>query len=173
MSQPAGVDARVLRMREAFDRAFAVAAAGGEAFEDMLAIRVAGDAYALRVGEIKGVLASRKIVPLPSKRRELLGVAGVRGSLVAVYSLAALLGYELDREPPSWLVLAGSPEPIGLGFSGLEGFVRARRADIHAGLPGEGARLHLAEVVGTGTGSRPVVDITSALGALALFTKES
>jgi chemotaxis signal transduction protein len=170
MTAPVGLEQRLRLFRQSFDAAFGAAPiATAETFDDLLAVRVAGEPYALRLGEVTGLVASRKIVPLPSKRPELLGVAGNRGRLVAVYSLAVLLGYGTDSKPPSWLVLAGS-EPVGLGFGEFEGFLRVRSGDIHTRQSGDGARPHLGEVVHLGNQSRPVVDIRSTLGALAVHT---
>jgi chemotaxis signal transduction protein len=171
VTAPSGLEQRLLGFRRAFDQAFAVAPITAvEAFEDLLAVRVAGDPYALRVREITGLVASRKIVPLPSRRPELLGVAGNRGSLVAVYSLAALLGYGADSKPASWLALAGSGEPIGLGFEEFEGFLRVRSGDVHAAHAAEGAKPHVAQVVVVGNQARRIVDIPSTLAALDVHT---
>jgi chemotaxis signal transduction protein len=168
MTVPFRVEERLASFRHAFDQAFAVAPiTTGDTFEDMLAVRIAGDPYALRLRAITGLVASRKIVPLPSRKPELLGVAGIRGSLVAVYSVAALLGY-VDSKPTSWLALAGTSEPIGLGFEEFEGFLRVRSRDVFAAPPAEGARPHAGEVVRVENQSRRVVDIPSMLGTLAV-----
>jgi chemotaxis signal transduction protein len=167
MTAPVGLEQRFLLFRHAFDQAFATAPITSvETFEDLLAVRVAGDPYALRVREITGLVASRKIVPLPSKRPELLGVAGNRGSLVAVYSLSALLGYGVESKPTRWLALAGASDPIGLGFEAFEGFLRVRSGDVHAARSTEGARHHVGDVVLLGNQSRRVVDIPSTLATL-------
>jgi chemotaxis signal transduction protein len=171
MTAPIGLEQRLLLFRHAFDKAFAAAPITTlETFEDLLAVRVAGDPYALRVREITGLVASRKIVPLPSKRPELLGIAGNRGSLVAVYSLAALLGYGADSKPTPWLALAGGSDPIGLGFEAFEGFLRVRSEEMHASRPTEGAGHHVEEIVLAGNQSRRVVDIASTLAALEVHT---
>jgi len=171
MTPPIGLEQSLLLFQRAFDEAFATAPIPTpEKFEDLLAIRVAGDPYALRVREIAGLVASRKIVPLPSRRPELLGIAGNRGSLVAVYSLAALLGYGADSKPTPWLALAGGSEPIGLGFQSFEGFMRVRSGDVHAARPAGGSRAHVEEIVIVANQSRRVVDIPTTLGALAVHT---
>jgi chemotaxis signal transduction protein len=167
VTAPVALEQRLIAFRRGFDQAFATAPITSvETFEDLLAVRVAGDAYALRVREITGLVASGKIVPLPSKRSELLGIAGNRGSLVAVYSLAALLGYRADSKPTPWLALAGGSEPIGLGFEAFEGFLRVRSGDMHEARPTEGARPHVGEVVLAGNQSLRVVDIASTIATL-------
>ncbi len=163
------LEERLVDFRRAFDHAFALApVTNAGAFEDLLAIRVAGDPYAVRVREIAGLVASRRIVPLPSRRDELLGVAGVRGSLVAVYSLGALLGYGADSAAPSWLALAGAPEALGLAFEEFEAFMRVRSEDVYAEPSLDGARRHVGEVVRAEDQSRRVVDVPSILRALAV-----
>jgi chemotaxis signal transduction protein len=160
MTAPVSFEQRLLGFRQAFDQAFAVAPFNKvETLEDLLAIRVAGDAYALRMRDISGLIASRKIVPVPSRRPELLGLAGNRGGIVTVYSLGALLGY--DSGAASWLALAR--ESVGLGFEQFEGFLRVRTGDIHATTS---ATRHTGHVVVVGSESRPVVDIPSMLAAL-------
>ena len=171
MTAPRGLEERLLGFRHAFYRAFAVAPVTTRGtFEDLLAIRVSGDPYALRVRDITGLVVSRKIVPLPSRRSELLGIAGIRGSLVAVYSLAALLGYAADAKPTSWLALAGASSPVGLGFEDFEGFLRVRSGDVYAAPSTEGARPHVGEVVRVEHQSRRVVDVPATLEALAVRT---
>jgi chemotaxis signal transduction protein len=97
-----------------------------------LAVRVARDAYAIRVSEISGISTDRKVVALPSPIPELLGVAGLRGAIVPVYSLAALLGYGREAGQVRWLVLCGTDEPFALAFSGLEGYLRVPQAELYA-----------------------------------------
>jgi chemotaxis signal transduction protein len=101
VTAPVGIEQRVRLLRSAFDEAFSLApVATPESFEDLLVIRVAGAPYSLRARQITGLVASRRIVPLPSATPQLLGVAGHRGALVLVYSLAALLGHRADVKPP-------------------------------------------------------------------------
>ena len=105
-------------LRESFDQSFAIApVVEGDGLEDILAVRIAGDPYGLRMREIRGLVATRRVVPVPSRRPELLGVAGHRGAVVTVYSLAALLGYPVDVAPTPWLALVGESEPLGFGFA--------------------------------------------------------
>lgn len=114
---------RAAALRQAFDRGFAEpprldTAAG----QDFLAITVGSQAYALRLGEIAGLFASKKITRLPGRRAGLLGIAGFRGSILPVYSLQHLVGTGIEA-PPRWLALA-SAAPIALAFEGLEAQLR-------------------------------------------------
>ena len=168
---PFDLDVRLAEMRNAFDRSFAAppAAVAGETL-DLLAIRVAGSPYALRVREIAGLTASKKIVPLPTQRGELLGLAGMRGSLVLVYGLAILLGHTHDHAPVRWLAISGSAEPIALGFAELEGFLRVPLSDVHRSNESDRAKKPISAIARVGDLVRPIVDIPLTVAALKIRT---
>jgi purine-binding chemotaxis protein CheW len=54
----------------------------------------------------------------------LLGLVGLRGAIVAVHDLGALLGVTTDRSAP-WLLVARQA-PIALAFQGLERHLKVR-----------------------------------------------
>src|SRR5258708_35401527 len=95
MSNISTLDNVAAGLRDTFDRSYTLrpASAGIEQTENLLVIRMAGDPYALRVGEISGLTNTNQIVPLPGRIPELLGIAGIPGGLISVYSLPTLLGY--------------------------------------------------------------------------------
>jgi chemotaxis signal transduction protein len=158
---------RVADLRSAFDRAFGEPPAVATTItEDLLGIRIAGDPYALVVSELSGVVSGRKVVALPSRRAELLGVAGIRGGVVPVYALAGLLGYDAAPSAAAWLALCGSTDPVALAFDQLEGFLRVPRADLHATDRAETARRHVTQVVRVAGITRRVIDTRSTLAAL-------
>jgi purine-binding chemotaxis protein CheW len=157
------LSSRAEELRDAFDRGFAEArgfAAPDE--ENFLAIRVAGNPYAVRLAEITGLYVDRRIVPLPTPTAELLGVVGLRLGVVAVYSLRALLREPGAGEIPRWLIV--SHDGVGVGFDVLEGYARVPRSDI-ATSSGD-ARLHIAETAKIGGHTRAVVSVTSLMGAI-------
>ncbi|HMJ13404.1 MAG TPA: chemotaxis protein CheW, partial [Polyangiaceae bacterium] len=82
-------------LRRAFDQGFREPAAASQVaeHEDMLAIQVGGDAYALRLAEVMGLHSALHLTKVPSAIPEFLGLLGVRGLLAAVYDLGPLLGY--------------------------------------------------------------------------------
>jgi chemotaxis signal transduction protein len=161
-AQPAEDLAR--RYREEFDRGFARPRERAEtALDDYLALRVGGDPFVLRLVEIESVHANRVIVPLPSSAPELLGIAGLRNTLVSVYDLRALLGYP-PGPAPRWFALARGAQPVGLAFEQFEGHVRLpRERRVASATPS--ARRHTTGVVDTGE-LRPVLDTGSLLAAL-------
>jgi len=127
--------------------------------EDLLAIRVSRDAYAIRVSEISGLATDRKIVAFPSPIPELLGVAGIRGALVPVYSLAMLLGYNAETERTRWLALCGTEDPVALVFSDFEDYVRVPLTQLYAAEQKDVARTHVEHVVRATDMVRAVVSI--------------
>ncbi len=156
---------RVEALRRDFDRIFSQPSTLVTVeTEDLLAIGVAGDAYALKVGELAGLVSGRKVVALPNRTAHLLGVAGVRGAVVPVYALSGLLGYGDSGGSTPWLAQCGRQEPVALAFEQLEGFFRVPRADLHAA--GGEARHHVAESVRVGNVTRRVIDTRSILAAI-------
>jgi chemotaxis signal transduction protein len=134
VSAPPVTSSKAAELRDAFDRerALPFAAGGTEQGENLILIRVSEDAYVVRTSEISGLVADRKIVGFPSPISELVGIAAVRGVLLPVYSLAALLGYAADREATRWLALCGREELFALAFSRFEGYLRVTSGQICA-----------------------------------------
>jgi chemotaxis signal transduction protein len=117
-------------LRSAFDESFAVAAGSKlERLEGLLAIRVGGDPYVLRLSQITGLYADLKVVAVPSPVAQLLGIAGLRGMIFPVYDLAALLRYA-PAPSPRWMVLAGGSQPVGLAFEGFDAHVQVPEASL-------------------------------------------
>jgi purine-binding chemotaxis protein CheW len=156
----------VLDLRRAFDEAFASPpAVAAEQVEDMLLVRIAGDPYALRSRELSGLATGRKVTPVSARRAEFLGVAGIRGAVVPVYSLVVLLGYGAPPASSRWLALVGSKETVGLALQDFDGFVRVGKEDVH--LAGETfARPHVRDVARVGDLPRPVIDMASVLAVV-------
>ena len=158
---------RAAELRRAFDQTFAAPpGVAAEPLEDFLGVRVAGDLYALRVRELSALAKSGKIVPLPSRVPELLGLTGVRGALVPVYDLAALLGYGSAGENLRWLALCGAHDAIGLAFHEFEGHFRTSRSSVFAAERADAKREHVAEFVRTGTAVRAILNLPSVLAAV-------
>ncbi len=161
MTSLSPIAARVAELRRTFDQARAVpsSSAGDIQAESLLAIRVSRDAYAIRVSEISGLATDRKIVAFPSLIPELLGVAGIRGSLVPVYSLAGLLGYGGETGQVRWLVLCGTEEPFALAFNDFEGYLQMPRTLLHQAEQKDVTRTHVTHVARATDMVRAVVSI--------------
>ena len=151
---------QVARLRRELDRAFAEPARRAQAgTETLLAIRIAGQGFALRLSALAGLFADRRIIPLPGTAPELLGIAGLRGGLVAVYDLRALLGFPRG-ESPRWLALVRSGSLTGLAFEELDGSLQVDPHDVSPAT-GPAHRGLTPEVVRTGGVLRPVLDVAS------------
>jgi chemotaxis signal transduction protein len=171
---PASIANRAADFRHAFDKTFAQPRVSGDAaaWEDFLTIGIAGDGYAIRLREIAGLVKGRRVVACPSSVPEFCGIAGVRGTLVSVYSLPALLGYSVGVEHASWLLLCGvdatepAEEPVGLAFPEFSGFVRALSSQIHVARDREapsGQSMRSAQFLRVGGEVRTIVAIPRLL----------
>jgi chemotaxis signal transduction protein len=144
----------LVQLRSAFDETFAMPPGSREDHESVLQIRVGSEVFAIRTSHIAGLVKSRKIVPFPSRIMELLGMAALRGSVIPVFDLAALLGIPRGGSGPLWLILLPGDTPIGLAFEAFEGRqVPEWLADEQS------ARQHVRQLVRIGSAVRGVLDI--------------
>jgi purine-binding chemotaxis protein CheW len=152
-------------LRIGFDESFAAAAAPqSERLEDMLAIRVGSDPYALRLSEIAGLHCDLKIVEVPSAAAQLLGIAGLRGMMAPVYDLGALLGYP-PAANPRWMVIARGAQPVGLAFETFEAHLRVSKESSEDGEVGGGGatRRQTRGTVRAAGALRPIVHMASVM----------
>ena len=159
-----GLGTRADDLRSAFDRSFADAPRlATDIPVDLLAIRVAGDAYAIRLVEVAGLFVDRAVTPLPTNAPDLLGIAGFRAALVPVYDFGGLLGYP-GRDTARWMVLTVGDRPVGLVFDVFERHFRVSQSALAS--DDSRAHRHVRQVVRTADGVRPVIDIPSVLEAI-------
>jgi len=156
---------RLAALREAFDRSFADAPAAPVPLADLLDVRLGSASYALRVTELSGLFAALPLTRLPSPVQELLGLTAVRGAILPVYDLRALLGYAAD-ETPGWVAIAASGA-VGLAFDAFNRHLRVPRDAIipHAG--GDSVMRHVREMVQLDGRTRPIISVASVLDDLA------
>jgi chemotaxis signal transduction protein len=115
---------RARTLAAAFDRSFAEPIVVERAKPSFaLSIDVGGGAYLLPLNAVTLVSRTPKIVPLPNGPALQLGIAGLRGHLVTVFSLAALLGEPVMRA--DWLVLV---RDVAFAFDSLDGQIELRGA---------------------------------------------
>lgn len=160
----AGLAARAAALRSAFDRSFvAPRRAAASVKEDFLAVRVGGEPYAMRLSEIAGLFVDRWVTPMPAQDAALIGVAGLRGAIVPVYSLPKLLGHP-TTQAPRWLVLSAAA--IAFAFEAFDGHLRVP-AEVILPEQAEGAaRGHAAEVIRGAGVVRPVLHLSAIAAAL-------
>jgi purine-binding chemotaxis protein CheW len=153
-------------MRRAFDQAFAhPPLARAKEDESFLAVRLGGDAYAIRLIEVAELFKDRNIVRMPSRRSDFLGLAGLRGGIVPVHSLQRLLGYSGANEKTRWLLLAAPGHSVAFAVDQFEGHLRVDRSEI---LPAStnAIRAHLSEVARVKDEPRPIISLRSVLQGL-------
>jgi purine-binding chemotaxis protein CheW len=154
---------RAAALREAFDRGFAEAPRTGLAEQvDLLALGLAGHPFAIRLAETAGLFSDRKVTPTPTSIREFRGIAGIRGALVPVYDLAAVMGHASVARS-RWLLLAREA-PVAFAFDDFEGQLRL---DSEAVAPHQDqTREFVREVVRLPV-PRPVIHVPSVIAALS------
>lgn len=139
------LEARVRRLADAFDRTFAEPHRPRESDgRPALAIRIDGDGYVIVASSLASVGKSGAIVALPGGPPEQLGIAGIRGELVTVFSLPLLLGYAGRTATHGWLAVIAGPRPIAVAFPELESQCVLRDAEVSAP---KAARRHVEGVV--------------------------
>jgi purine-binding chemotaxis protein CheW len=154
------VESKAAELRQAFDLSFALPPPqASQEVEDLLTIRVAGDPYAIRLRDIAGIVAGRRVIPVPAVTLDLLGLAGIRGGVVAVFGLASILGYGQAPGSPRWMILCGAEEPIALAFSDFEGYLRLPKSSLHADENLRTTRQYVNQVASTEAGARAVISI--------------
>jgi purine-binding chemotaxis protein CheW len=164
-------DALILKARELardFDRSFsaAPAAVASSTTLDFLVVRIGTETYALRLTQVRGLIADPRVTRVPSPDARLLGVVAVRGAIVPVFSLPLLLGHASGPRP-SWMVLAGKSDMLGLAFDSYDSLLRAGPDQVAAAAGEEHGRAWLHQIVRVGERSLPVVDVPALVDDIA------
>jgi len=164
---------KAIELRQAFDQSFAAAPPDAAArFEDLLAIRVGPDPYAIRLSEVSGLFAGKCVTRMPNAVAEFLGIAGFRGTVVPVYDLRRLLGY-VAQDVPRWLLMAAAA-PVALAFDLFEGHLRVSHEATAREERVEHAGRHIREILPVGAAGsqsgteavRPILDLDSVLDTI-------
>ena len=106
-------------------------------------------------------------MPLPSPVAALLGMAGFRGQIAAVYDLAALFGYQ-RQTPPRWMVLSREREPVALAFDAFEAHLAVPMQQISLSngtgtVLQDASRMYVDDVVRTDQVLYPIINLPSLL----------
>lgn len=159
-----GLAERAAELREAFDSSFAAPIeTGGRETVDCIGIRLGAARYAMRLADIAGLHAGVSVAPCPSVVPELLGIASIRGTLIAAYDLAALIGCETGPNP--WMVLVRGAQ-LGLAFAGFEGLLQFEPVAIAGGA--ERTQPHVEALARSDGLDWPLIDMASLLAAIRL-----
>ena len=169
MSQPTDrIARRLAELREQFDDSFTrpLAKAAAPAHK-LLAIQAGEGHFALRLEESAGIHACPKVVPLPASSSALLGIVGVRGRLLAVYRLAALLGVPPGSLLPRWLVVARADEQVAFAVDNIEAYLHVGAADIYPRSAHTAAHDEFSrELLSYNASLRPVLSIAALVAAI-------
>jgi len=162
---------RLLALRREFDESFAQPMSQDLTAQVKLLIVQAGDGhFALRLGDALGLHACPKLVSLPTARPGLLGLAGIRGQLIVVYRLSAILGVTQVATAPRWLLLPRSDEKLALGLDGILSYVNAPAVAIcpatSSSSSSSSAQGFCPQVWSADGVSRPVLDINAVVAAI-------
>lgn len=164
---------RLSDLRLAFDAAFTFPPERApDDCTDLLAVTVAGNRLAVPLEAMSGLVADRAVTRLPAAPPQLLGVAGLRGQLVPVFSLAALVGPApagAGGGTPRWLVLAAGSPVFAVAVDSVDGHLRVPDEAI-ARPAGSGGG---STVVRTADGPRPVVDMSAVRATVTAVLRES
>lgn len=114
------------QMRRDFDERFARPAdPERETLEDVLAVSHGEARLALTLRGAGALLRTPPLTPIPSPSRALVGLAGIRGAVTALYDLGVLLGLEpVGRDARGWALLCSPTARVGLVFEAFDGFHR-------------------------------------------------
>lgn len=129
---------------------------------DLLRVRLGGDPWAVPLGDVAGLHSGKRITPVPTRTPGLLGLAGFRGALAAVYDLPALIGLA-PQKAPRWLLLA-EQRLVAFAFGQLEGHLRIEASTI---LPLGGQGAWTRGFIEDGDLRRPILHLPALLDRIA------
>jgi purine-binding chemotaxis protein CheW len=129
---------------------------------DLLRVRLGGDPWAVPLGDVAGLHAGKRITPVPTHTAGLLGLAGFRGALAAVYDLQALIGFA-PLKAPRWLLLA-EQRLVAFAIGELEGHLRIEASAI---LPLGGQNAWTRGFIEDGDLRRPILHLPALLDRVA------
>jgi purine-binding chemotaxis protein CheW len=161
-SADAKLKSRLAEMRQRFDNAFAQPVPERAAGQyPMLAIVVGAERMAIRLTDTAALVTVQgRVAPVPSSVPELIGVTGIRGILVPVFSLAALLGLESQAGETRWLVLCGPRQaPLALAFEEFESHIQVDASDRLAAVGDGSTRRYRGETVRHGGRLRTLINV--------------
>jgi len=153
--------ARGSELRDAFDREFAATPRPAEpSHRDFLCIRVGGEPSAIPLDDIASLHADLRVVALPSRAPELLGVAAIRAAIVPIYDLGFAFGMS-RADVPRWTVVLRDGA-AGFAFEGYDGHARIPDRAIAAA----SQRRHTIGQFSAGGQPRSIIDLGTVLAAI-------
>jgi chemotaxis signal transduction protein len=158
------VSKRAAELRRDFDRGFAEPPlVGSDTRQNLLAIRLGARRLAIRLSEIAGLYADKKITPVPGATTGMLGIAGFRGAILPVYDLQSLLHLS-SSQAPRWLVVAAAA-PVAFSFEAFEEQMRVPADSIKCEQT-EAKSSFMKEFIQTEGVLRPIIQLSAVLKAV-------
>lgn len=160
-------------LKRAFDRSFQEAPVERDhELAHLLVVRIGTARFALRVSDLAGLARAQSVMAVPAADSTLLGLAGLKGRLVAVYSLAAMIGSAaLTTEPERWFVLCRAEDRIALAFTTAEGTMMVPSSELCPVSPG--APPHATDAIGTGGSQLWLLNVSSIAAAIVQSTERA
>lgn len=138
--------------------------------EKLLVLGLGSRRFAVRSRDVRAIVRTPRIARVPSPLPALLGIAGVRGEILAVFDLAKLLGVGDDEQGLRWSLLAGDAERAALAFPHFERFERVPSAAVARADAGELRVAFVEEVVRLNGEVLPIVGVERLLAGLQTST---
>jgi len=121
--------------------------------------RVGGEQYGVPVEDVLEVADAGEIVPVPGSGPALLGVRNLRGQVLPVVDLAAVLGLPRTATPGRVVVVADGGRAAGLGVDSVKGVEPLPEGGEEADSP------HLTAAAVVDSALIGLVNVTSVLDA--------
>lgn len=157
------LSAKARELRQAFDAAFAVPPPPPDPpTVALLLVRAGGELLAVKRAEMTGFVRGEAIALTPGRSPAFLGLAGLRGGLYPVWSLAGLLGRPPARAGAAcWLILAEArgEAPCAFACEAFEKMIFAPEAAVAAPARRDAPTGLAQAVVQSGSALAPVVDL--------------
>ena len=149
------------QLRADFDRAFAEPLReSASSRDDFLTLKVDELLHAVRLSEVAQLVPLPALTSLPGPLPALLGVMGLRGSLVPVYDLRLLLRSAASRTP-RWALMAAGEPVLAFAFDSFEGHLRLSTTSHLSEADGEARQRHVRELLQVEERICPVVSLAS------------
>jgi purine-binding chemotaxis protein CheW len=123
-------------------------------------LRVAAEAYAIPVTQVRGVSDLDQVTPVPGSPPGVLGLCNLRGQLVPVIDLAVILGISRVGAPGYLLVAQSHEEQAALAIDAVSGVSELpdQEEEVESGML-SGAVLDGGDLIG-------VIDVPAVFGAV-------
>jgi len=165
IARPPKLSRQAQTLRRDFDHSFALPSRPPlPQTLDLLRVRLGGDPWAIPLAEVAGLHSGKRVSPVPGRTPALIGLAGFRGTLAAVYDLPALIGLT-PVGTPRWLLLV-QERPVAFAFADLEGHARIEAGAILP-LGPDGGTAWTRGFIEDGPLRRPILHLPALLDRLA------